>query len=38
VEAYPTTFVIDRAGRIAFRDVGGESIDKLRSAVSRALK
>jgi thiol-disulfide isomerase/thioredoxin len=38
VEAYPTTFVVDRKGRIAFRDLGGESPDKLRSAVQTALK
>ena len=37
VEAYPTTFVIDRVGRITFRDLGGNSPDKLRSAVQSAL-
>jgi peroxiredoxin/outer membrane lipoprotein-sorting protein len=38
VEAYPTTFVVDRRGRIAFRDLGGEPPDKLRAAVGAALK
>jgi peroxiredoxin/outer membrane lipoprotein-sorting protein len=38
VEAYPTTFVVDRRGRIAFRDLGGESPDKLKAAVQAALK
>ena len=38
VEGYPTTFVVDRRGRIAYRDVGGESPDKLRAAVGTALK
>jgi peroxiredoxin/outer membrane lipoprotein-sorting protein len=38
VEGYPTTFVVDRRGRIAFRDLGGASPDKLRSAVQAALK
>ena len=38
VEAYPTTFVVDRRGRIAYRDLGGESPDKLRAAVGMALK
>ena len=38
VEAYPTTFVVDRRGRIAYRDLGGESPDKLRAAVGAALK
>jgi peroxiredoxin/outer membrane lipoprotein-sorting protein len=37
VEAYPTTFVVDRQGRIAYRDMGGDSPDKLRSAVKAAL-
>ena len=37
VEAYPTTFVIDRTGRIAFREVGGVAPDKLRAAVEEAL-
>ena len=37
VEAYPTTFVVDRRGRIAFRDLGGDSAAKLRSAVQAAL-
>ena len=37
VEAYPTTFVVDRRGRIAYRELGGESPDKLRSAVQAAL-
>jgi peroxiredoxin/outer membrane lipoprotein-sorting protein len=38
VEAYPTTFVVDRRGRIAYRDLGGEAPDKLRAAVGAALK
>ncbi len=38
VEAYPTTFVIDRQGRITFTSVGGESPDRLRSAVTAALR
>jgi peroxiredoxin/outer membrane lipoprotein-sorting protein len=38
VEAYPTTFIVDRRGRIAYRDLGGESPDKLRTAVGAALK
>jgi thiol-disulfide isomerase/thioredoxin len=37
VEGYPTTFVIDRVGRITFRDLGGNSVDRLRSAVQSAL-
>ena len=37
VEAYPTTFVVDRRGRIAFRELGGGSPDKLRSAVQTAI-
>ena len=37
VEAYPTTFVVDRRGRIAFRELGGNSPEKLRSAVRAAL-
>jgi peroxiredoxin/outer membrane lipoprotein-sorting protein len=37
VEAYPTTFVVDRQGRIAFRELGGGSPDKLRSAVQSAI-
>ena len=37
VEAYPTTFVVDRRGRIAYRELGGSSPDKLRSAVQAAL-
>jgi len=37
VEAYPTTFVVDRRGRIAYRELGGNSPEKLRSAVQAAL-
>ena len=37
VESYPTTFVIDRQGRIAFRNVGGGPADRLQSAVENAL-
>jgi peroxiredoxin len=37
VEAYPTTFVIDRAGRIAFRDLGEPSPNALIAAVQAAL-
>lgn len=36
VQALPTTFVIDRAGRIALRDVGGNPAD-LQAAVEKAL-
>ncbi len=38
VEAYPTTFVIDRQGRIAFREIGGAGVAELRSAVEGALR
>jgi len=38
VEAYPTTFVIDRAGRIAYRALGGAAEDKLEAAVQAALE
>ena len=38
VEAYPTTFVIDRKGRIAFRDMAGEKADNLQAAVETALR
>ena len=37
VQAYPTTFVIGRDGRIAFRDLGSASADDLRAAVQKAL-
>ncbi|MGB6430425.1 MAG: redoxin domain-containing protein, partial [Candidatus Acidiferrales bacterium] len=37
VDGYPTTFLIDRQGRIAFRTMGGETPDKLRAAVEAAL-
>ncbi len=37
VQAYPTTFVIDRAGRIAFRDLGSGKPTDLRAAVEKAL-
>ena len=38
VEAYPTTFVIDRAGRIALRDLGGRSAaEDVTAAVKAAL-
>ena len=37
VESYPTTFVIDRAGRIASREMGGGDPAKLRAAVDSAL-
>jgi len=37
VQAYPTTFVIDRAGRIAFRDTGSNTPEDLQAAVERAL-
>jgi len=37
VQAYPTTFVIGRDGKIAFRDLGGGSSDDLRAAVQKAL-
>jgi peroxiredoxin/outer membrane lipoprotein-sorting protein len=38
VDGYPTTFLIDRQGRIAFRTMGGETPDKLRAAVEAALR
>jgi thiol-disulfide isomerase/thioredoxin len=38
VEALPTTYVVDRAGRIVYRGVGGQPPDKLRSAVEAALR
>jgi peroxiredoxin/outer membrane lipoprotein-sorting protein len=38
VEAYPTTFVVDRKGRIVLRELGGTSPDALRAAVELALK
>jgi peroxiredoxin len=37
VQALPTTFVIDRTGRIAFRDVGGANPAELQAAVEKAL-
>jgi len=37
VESYPTTFVINRQGRIAFRNLGGGPADGLQSAVESAL-
>ncbi len=37
VQGYPTTFVIDRAGRIAFRDMGSVNPAGLRAAVEKAL-
>jgi len=37
VEAYPTTFVVGRDGRIVLRDLGENSTDKLRAAVEAAL-
>jgi thiol-disulfide isomerase/thioredoxin len=38
VEAYPTTFVVDRQGRIVYRELGGASPEGLRAAVERALR
>jgi len=38
VDGYPTTFLIDRQGRISFRTMGGETPDKLRAAVEVALR
>jgi peroxiredoxin/outer membrane lipoprotein-sorting protein len=38
VEAYPTTFVVDRQGRIAFRELGGSAAEELRAVVERALE
>jgi outer membrane lipoprotein-sorting protein/peroxiredoxin len=38
VEAYPTTFVVDRQGHITFSSTGGEPPDRLRSAVAAALR
>jgi peroxiredoxin len=37
VQAYPTTFVIDRAGRIAFRGMGSGKPTDLQAAVENAL-
>lgn len=37
LQALPTTVVIDRAGRVAFRDTGWSSPDELQAAVQRAL-
>jgi len=37
VLAYPTTFVIDRAGRIAFRDMGSGKPTDLQAAIKKAL-
>lgn len=37
VQSYPTTFVIDRAGRIAFRDIGSAGPQNLQAAVEMAL-
>jgi TonB family protein len=37
VQSYPTTFVIDRAGRIAFRDMGSGEPADLQAAVEKAL-
>lgn len=37
VEAYPTTFVVDRSGRIVFRALGGGGTADLRAAVEAAL-
>ena len=38
VEAYPTTFVVDRQGRITFSNMGSQSADSLRSAVADAVR
>jgi len=37
VQSYPTTFVIDRAGRIAYRDMGSGDPGDLQAAVVKAL-
>ena len=37
VQALPTTFVIDRAGRIAFRSMGSDNPTDLQAAVENAL-
>lgn len=38
ISAIPSTFVVDRHGRITFTSSGGESPDRLRSAVAAALR
>jgi len=38
VTGYPTTFVIDRQGRIVFHELGGGSAGELRRAVEAALR
>ncbi|MGB6201024.1 MAG: TlpA disulfide reductase family protein, partial [Candidatus Acidiferrales bacterium] len=38
VDGYPTTFLVDRQGRIAFRTMGGETPERLRAAVQAALR
>jgi thiol-disulfide isomerase/thioredoxin len=38
VEAYPTTFVVDRLGQVVYRELGGASPDGLRAAVEGALR
>jgi peroxiredoxin len=37
VQGYPTTFVIDRTGRIVFRDMGSGKSTDLQAAVEKAL-
>ena len=37
VQGYPTTFVIDRAGRIAFLEMGSDNPTGLQAAVEKAL-
>jgi peroxiredoxin/outer membrane lipoprotein-sorting protein len=37
VEAYPSTFVVDRTGHIVYRELGGGDPNKIQAAVEKAL-
>jgi len=37
VDGFPTTLVVDRQGKIVYRAVGGQSPDKLRAAIQKAI-